>query len=111
QAPGHVAIRYEMIPETLVIPIDSRPHVGRDIRTYMGDARGHWEGNTLVVETTNFNGRVASDVVRYGSPARDASTSIRVIERFTPAADNKVEWSVTLDDGRTWAQPWTFAMN
>jgi hypothetical protein len=111
QAPGYVAIRYEMIHETRIIPIDSRPHVGRDIRTYMGDARGHWEGNTLVVETTNLNGRVASDIVGYGSPDRGASTSIRVIERFTPVADNKVEWSVTLDDARTWARPWTFAMN
>jgi hypothetical protein len=111
QAPGYVAIRYEMIHETRIIPIDSRPHVGRDIRTYMGDARGHWDGNTLVVETTNLNGRVASDIVGYGSPDRGASTSIRVIERFTPVADNKVEWSVTLDDARTWARPWTFAMN
>ncbi len=111
QAPGYVAIRYEMIHETRIIPIDSRPHVGRDIRTYMGDARGHWEGNTLVVETTNLNGRVASDIVGYGSPDRGASTSIRVIERFTPVADNKVGWSVTLDDARTWARPWTFAMN
>src|SRR5262249_28684284 len=96
QAPGYVAIRYEMIHETRIIPIDSRPHVGRDIRTYMGDARGHWEGNTLVVDTSNFNGRVASDIAGYGSPDRGASTTIHVIERFTPAADNKIEWSVTL---------------
>jgi hypothetical protein len=111
QAPGYVAIRYEMIHETRIIPIAPRPHVGSDIRTYMGDARGRWEGNTLVVETTNFNGRVASDIAGYGSPDRGASTSIRVIERFTPVADNKVEWSVTLDDAQTWARPWMFAMN
>src|SRR4249919_735099 len=54
QAPGYVAIRYEMIHETRVIPTDGRPHVAPKVRTYMGDARGRWEGNTLVVETTNF---------------------------------------------------------
>src|SRR5262245_19395748 len=111
QAPGYVAIRYEMIHETRIIPIDSRPHVGGNIRTYMGDARGHWEGNALVIETTNFNGRVASDIAGYGSPDRGASIGIRLIERFTPVADDKVEWIVTLDDAQTWARPWTFAMN
>src|SRR6202453_1665908 len=54
QAPGYVVIRNEMIHETRVIPLDRRPHVGKDIRTYMGDSRGHWDGNTLVVETTNL---------------------------------------------------------
>ena len=59
QGPGYVAIRYEMIHETRVIPLDDRAHVGKGIRTYMGDARGHWDGNTLVVETTNFKDQTA----------------------------------------------------
>jgi hypothetical protein len=111
QAPGYVAIRYEMIHETRLIPLDGRPHVGKDVRLYMGDPRGHWDGNTLVVETTNFNGRIAADIVGYGSPDRGASESLRIVERFTPSASNVVLWSVTLDDPRTWTRPWTFAMN
>jgi len=111
QAPGYVAIRYEMIHETRIIPLDRRAHVGDAIRTYMGDARGRWDGNTLVVETTNFNGRNAADVAGYGSPDRGATPALRVIERFKPAGPNTIEWSVTLDDATTWARPWTFAMN
>jgi hypothetical protein len=100
QGPGYVAIRYEMIHETRIIPLESRPHVDSRIKTYMGDARGHFDGNTLVVETTNFR-----------DPNRGASDKLRLIERFKPVAPNKVEWSVTYDDASTWARPWTFAMN
>jgi hypothetical protein len=103
QGPGYVAIRYEMIHETRVIPLDARPHVGKSIRTYMGDARGHWEGSTLVVETTNFKDQIAYR----GS---DGGT-LRIVERFTPAGPNTTEWSVTLDDPHTWTRPWTYAMS
>jgi hypothetical protein len=102
QAPGFVAIRYEMIHETRVIPLDGRAHVGSNLRSYMGDARGHWEGDTLIVETTNFLERAAY---------RGASEKLRIVERFTPIARDKVEWSVTADDPSTWTRPWTFAMN
>jgi hypothetical protein len=111
QGPGYVAIRYEMIHETRIIPVDGRPHAGKDIRLYMGDPRGHWEGNTLVVETTNLNGKESADIVGYGSPDRGASENLRIVERFKPIAPHTVEWSVTLDDPHTWARPWTFAMN
>jgi hypothetical protein len=103
QGQGFVAIRYEMIHETRVIPISGSAHVGKTIRSYMGDARGHWEGNTLVVETTNFKDQVAYRGADGGS--------LRLIERFTPIGPNSTEWSVTLDDPHTWARPWTFAMN
>jgi hypothetical protein len=103
QGPGFVAIRYEMIHETRIIPVDARPHVGKSIRTYMGDARGHWEGDTLVVETTNFKDQTAYR----GS---DGAT-LRLIERFKSIAPNTVEWSVTANDPSTWVRPWTFAMN
>jgi len=103
QGPGSVAIRYEMIHETRIIPIGGGAHAGKSIRTYMGDARGRWEGNTLVVETTNFKDQTAY---------RGADgASLKLIERFTPVAPNTVEWSVTADDPHTWARPWTFAMN
>jgi hypothetical protein len=102
QAPGLVSINYELIHETRVIPLDGRPHVGQAVRLDMGDPRGHWEGHTLVVETTNFNRR---------STYRNAdATTLRVIERFTPTSPDRIEWTVTLDDPMTWTKPWTFAM-
>ncbi|HVY66095.1 MAG TPA: hypothetical protein VHH11_14835 [Gammaproteobacteria bacterium] len=102
QSPDAVTITYEMIHDTRVIPLDGRPHVAPAIRQYLGDARGHWEGNTLVVETTNFNDRV---------PFRGSSQELKLIERFTPLGPDTLEWSVTFDDPHTWARPWTFAMN
>jgi hypothetical protein len=102
QGPGFVAISYEMVHETRIIPIDERPKIGDAIRQYMGDARGHWDGNTLVVETTNFK----DEPVYRGSNPR----TLRLIERFTPTSADKVEWSVTVDDPTSWNRPWTFAM-
>jgi hypothetical protein len=102
QAPGWVAIRYEMIHDTRVIPLDGRPHAPGRIRFDMGDARGHWEGDTLVVETTNFRNRSA-----YRNANADA---LRLIERFTRTAADKIEWSVTVDDPSTWIRPWTFVI-
>jgi hypothetical protein len=102
QGPGYVAIRYEMVNETRVIPLDGRPHLGEKIREYLGDARGHWDGNTLVVETTNFTDR---------TPYRGSSEHLKMTERFKPIAPETVEWSVTFDDPHTWTKPWTFAMN
>jgi hypothetical protein len=102
QAPGLVSINYELIHETRLIPLDGGPHVGRAVRLDMGDPRGHWEGHTLVVETTNFNQR---------SAYRNAdATTLRVVERFTPTSPGRIEWMVTLDDPMTWTRPWTFAM-
>jgi hypothetical protein len=102
QSPGYVAIRYEMVHETRVIPIDDRPHIGHNIRQYMGDGRGHWEGSTLVVETTNFR----EDTAYRGADPQ----TLRLIERFTRVAPDKVTWSVTVDDPKTWTRPWTFAV-
>jgi len=102
QSPGWVAIRYEMVHETRLVPLDGRAHVKPGIETYMGDARGHFEGNTLVVETTNF---------KAASAYRGASEHLRLIERFTPVGPKTVAWSVTADDSHTWTRPWTFAMN
>jgi len=102
QGPNYVAIVYEMVHETRVIPLDGQPHVGKDVRTYMGDARGRWEGDTLVVETTNFKDQIAY---------RNANgENLRLIERFTATGPTTVEWSVTVDDPTTWTKPWTFAM-
>ena len=102
QGPGFVAIRYEMIHETRVIPLDSHPHVGRKVHMDMGDARGHWDGDTLVVETTNFKAR---SVYRNANP-----DTLKMTERFTRIAPNKVRWTVTFDDPSTWTRPWTISM-
>ena len=102
QGPGFVAISYEMIHETRVIPLDGRPHVSPSIRLDMGDARGHWEGDTLIVETTNFKER---------SAYRQANAeTLRLTERFQRLAANKVQWAVTVDDPKTWTRPWSFSM-
>jgi hypothetical protein len=102
QGPGVVAIQYEMIHETRVIPLETSPHVGKGIHMDMGDARGRWEGSTLVVETTNFKDRSA---YRNANP-----DTLRLTERFTRIAPDKIRWSVTVDDPSTWARPWTFSM-
>ncbi len=102
QSPDAVTITYEMIHDTRVIPLKGRAHIDSSIRQYLGDARGHWEGPTLVVETTNFNDKV---------PFRGSSRDLKMIERFTALGPDTLEWSVTFDDSHTWAQPWTFAMN
>jgi hypothetical protein len=102
QAPGYVAIRYEMIHEARIIPLDGRPRIGDGIALDMGDARGRWEGQTLVVETTHFKER---SVYRNADPA-----TLRVIERFTPIGPEQLRWTVTIDDPSTWERPWTFSM-
>jgi hypothetical protein len=102
QGPGYVSILYEMVHEARVIPLDGRPHPGQNIKMYMGDARGRWEGNTLVVETTNFTDK---------TPYRGSSEHVRMTERFKPVGPETVEWSITFDDPHTWTRPWTFAMN
>jgi hypothetical protein len=103
QGPGWVGIRYEMIHEARIIPLDGRPHVGKGVQLDMGDARGHWEGDTLVVETTNFTPRSA---YRNANPE-----AFKLVERFKPISPELVEWSVTINDPTTWTRPWTFAMN
>jgi hypothetical protein len=101
QTPDYVVFRYEAIHEARLIALDGRPHVSSKLRSHMGDSRGHWEGNTLVVETTNFH-----EAMNY----RDASSkNLRLIERFTRIAPDKVEWTVTLDDPTTWTRPWTYS--
>jgi hypothetical protein len=103
QAPGVVVIRNEMIHETRVIPLGNRPHVGADIKTYMGDSRGHWEGNTLVIETTNFNDRT-------GASGAYFSDAAKLTERFTRVGPEELSYDVTINDPKTWTKPWTIHM-
>jgi hypothetical protein len=107
QVPGHVVIRNEMIHETRSIPLDGRPHLGPRIRQYMGDSRGHWDGNTLVVETTNFNARVG---LTMNGNASLTSQALRLVERLTRVGPDTIQYEATIDDPQTWTRPWTVAL-
>jgi hypothetical protein len=101
QAPGYVAIRYEMIHDTRVIPLGARPKLSPRIQQYMGDSRGWWDGHTLVVETTNIH-----PAMNY----RGASSGLKVTERFTPVAPDVISWSARMEDPSTWDRPWAIRM-
>jgi hypothetical protein len=103
QAPGYVTIMQEMVHEARVIPMDGRPHASQNIRSYMGDARGHWDGGTLVVETTNFLGnRTGMAGNGGGTPTSDA---LKLIERYTRIGPNEIRYEVTVDDPKTFVKP------
>jgi hypothetical protein len=108
QTPNYVVINYEMVHDTRVIPLDGRAHVGSSIRTYMGDARGRWEGNTLVVETTNFlDNKTGIGVNGGGAPTSDA---LKVVERFTRVGADAIQYEASIDDPKTFTRPWKMAM-
>jgi hypothetical protein len=107
QAPGYVTILQEMVHEARVIPLDGRPHANPNIRSYMGDPRGHWEGNTLVVETTNFlANKTGVGLNGGGTPTSDA---LKLVERFTRVGPNEMRYEVTVDDPKTWPAPFKVA--
>jgi len=98
QGPGYVTLLHEIDHSTRVIPTDGRPHVPQNIRLWQGDSVGHWEGDTLVVDTTNFTNR---------TQFRGSSEKLHLIERFTRAADNTMIYRFTVEDPATWEKPWT----
>jgi hypothetical protein len=104
QFPGYVVIRYEMIHEVRVVPLDGRAHVSSKIRSYMGDPRGHWEGNTLVIETTNLNGQTGAQA---NGNLMMLSDQARIVEKFTRTGADSLQYEVTVNDPRTWTKPWT----
>jgi hypothetical protein len=109
QAPGYVVIRQEMIHEARVIPVDGRPHAGQGIRLYMGDSRGHWEGNTLVVETTNFTDKtsIGSNGRAINGDGGTNSEALQLVERFTRTGPNTLKYEATINDPKIWTRPWT----
>lgn len=109
QAPGYVVFRNEMIHESRIIPLDVRPHVGPAIRMYMGDSRGHWEGNTLVVETTNFTDKdaIGSNGAGYPGDPGYHSDQLKIIEKFNRTGPKTLDYTATIDDPKTWVRPWT----
>jgi hypothetical protein len=113
QAPGQVIIRNEMIHETRIIPLDGRPHPSPKIRQYMGDSRGHWEGNTLVIDTTNFTDKdaIGSNGAGYPGDPGHHSTDLKLTERLTRVDANTLNYQATIDDPKTWTQPWTILIS
>jgi hypothetical protein len=109
QGPGYVVFRNEMIHESRVIPLDGRPHVDPTIKMVMGDSRGRWEGNDLVVETTNFTDKdaIGSNGAGYPGDPGYHSDQLRVIERFTRTSDTTMDYRITIIDEKTWVKPWT----
>jgi hypothetical protein len=91
-------ILFEMGHEVRIIPLDGRPAISRNIRQWMGNSRGRWEGQTLVVETTNFNGK---------NPLRGSSENMRLVERFTRVDEDTIHYRFTVEDESTWTRPWT----
>jgi len=98
QGPGYVAIEIEMIHDVRIIPLDGRPHPPSYVRQWFGDSRGHWEGDTLVVDTTNYSEKTMF---------RNATENLHVVERFTRTDPDTVLYQFTVEDPQTWAKPWS----
>ena len=107
QSPGVVAFSYEMIHDTRIIYTDGRPHIGQAIRQYLGDSRAHWDGDVLVVETTNLTDRTS--IGGNGNGLRH-SDKMKITEQFKRVADDVVQYQLTIDDPVTYARPFTMSM-
>ncbi len=103
QPPGHVVILTEWNHQARIIPLDGRPHLSKNIKLWTGDSRGRWEGNTLVVDWTNSNGRTWMD--QTGSFHSDA---IHVVERFTIVDKNTMRYEASIEDAKVYTRPWKF---
>jgi hypothetical protein len=104
QGPGVVAISYEMVHDTRIVPLDGRPHIAAKTQQYMGDARGRWEGDTLVVETANFTNKTAISGAQH-------SEDLKHVERIKRIDAETLEYQVTVNDPKTYTKPWTMVMN
>jgi hypothetical protein len=100
QSPGYVVVFQELIHEPRVIPLDGRPHLPAGVGQWLGDSRGRWEGDTLVVETTNFDPR---------TNFRGSRDTLRLVERYTLRHPDNLEYQFTVDDPKTFTRPWTAA--
>jgi hypothetical protein len=107
QSPDHVVVVHEMFHQHTVIPLDGRPHVGKGLGQWLGDARGRWEANTLVVETTNFADR---SNFRWARLWRSSRPTLRLVERFAPLDANTIDYRFTVEDPTLFTQSWTAAV-
>jgi len=102
QTPGHVVILQESYQQLRIISLDGRPHIGQNIRQWLGDSRGRWEGNTLVVDTTNF-----TDKTNFRGWSNE---NLHLVERFTRVDADTIDYQFTVDDPTTWTKPWSAAV-
>ena len=109
QTPGWVLIVRERL-DTRTIPIDNRPHISKDIQQWQGDSRGHWEGSTLVVETTNFTDKQNKGGVGSTLPGGVPMGNVNLIEHFVPVSAKRIDYYATVTDAKTWVKPWTFML-
>ena len=112
QIPGFVVILYEMIHEARIIPLDGRPHLPQDVRQWNGDSRGRWDGNTLVIDTTNYNnkGWIATSASTGRIKGIPQSEALHVVERFTRVDADTINYQVTIEDPNVYTRPWTVAI-
>jgi hypothetical protein len=104
QSPGYVALLQEMIHEARVVPTDGRAHAEKNIRQWLGDSVGHWEGNTLVIDTTNYKDQIVFNAFNC---CRGAGANLHVIERFTRLDADTIDYQYTVDDPTTYTKSWT----
>lgn len=104
QTPGYVAILQEQINETRIIPLNGMPHLSGTVRQWLGDSRGRWDGETLVVETTNFTDKARA------STFREATKDMVLVERFRRIDADTIDYQFTITDPDTWTRPWTVAL-
>jgi hypothetical protein len=112
QVPGYVVIHYEMIHAARIIPTDGRAHLPSHLRFWDGDSVGHWEGDTLVVDVTNYNGKgwIATNAAAGRMRGVLQSDALHVVERFTRVSANRIHYEVTVDDPKMYTRPWTLAI-
>ena len=113
QTPEYVAIFYEMIHDIRIIPLDGRPHLPDSVRLWMGDSRARWEGTTLVVETTNFNGKTENNLIPHigAGSYRGPTDSLHLVERFTRVSEDHLQYRFTMNDPKLYTRPWTAELN
>jgi hypothetical protein len=105
QTPGYVVIRYELVDNFRMIPLDGRPHVDQHIRQWQGDSRGRWEGNTLVVDVTNFSNKTKGTLPPNGS-YRGGGEAMHLVERFTRVDADTINYEATVEDPTLFTKPW-----
>ena len=112
QAPGYVVLFYEMIHEARIIPLDDRPPLSENIRLWNGNPRGRWEGDTLIVETANYNdqGTIGTNIASRGLRGIQQSEQLTIVERFTRVDADTIEYEVTIEDSGPFTAPWKVAM-
>ncbi|HUQ51564.1 MAG TPA: hypothetical protein VM692_05040 [Gammaproteobacteria bacterium] len=109
QAPGYVVIRLELVHETRIVPVDDRPPLEPEVVQWLGESRGRFEGDTLVIETTNFNGESPMLIVGPGAKPLPTSRELHIVERLTRVADDTIDYEITVEDPVVLTQPWKAA--